>query len=1120
MKKKTLLAFLLAAGFSGILSAQNTLQVRVNQATDDMEEYVSGSGQTQTIGTMDAASSDLELGAADANNKDPQLIGIRFNSINLPQGAYIKKAYIEFTVDAINKNTNPCELIITAQDADNPLTFDPNVNFNVSSRAMLSDSIAWSVSGATWNTVGSHGEDQQTPDITALVQQLVDRSGWASGNAMAFFVKGTGLREVEAFDGSAPDAPLLVIEYGFKTTVQVRVNSASDDLEEWIAGSGQTKTVGTIDAGSSDLEFGFENTGLKDPQLTGIRFATVAVPANAEIVSAYLEFTVDATSKNQDPAVWYIKAEDNVNSVTFPGTNNCVSSRAMMSDSVTWNVAAGGTWNTVGSHGAEQQSPDLKDLVKALVDKNGWVSGNPMTFFIKGTGCREVESFDGDAPKAPLLVITYASNQCVGNATSSYPVSKGQSWNYDDNGDAVDANWKAMHYNDTCWTYGNGTLGYGVASLGKTISYGADANNKHKAYYFRKRVNVADLSVMTDTLLFNVRVNDGMILYVNGAEAIRFNMPNGVVNNTTLASSKQADIEQTLYYTFFVPKSLFQTGDNIITAEVHQHSANSADLAFDMEIVSKSNNAISTNYGCTGANDNHISCFTSVVPRAQNDTVEIPFATHAMQYIFNKGMTYTDGNGVVPGTFDFTGYVPINGSSKLGYLSVNHENTPGGVSMLEIHLNETTGLWVLDSSKAVDFGGELVQTIRNCSGTVTPWNTIITSEESTPNTDANSDGYHDVGWHIEIDPATARVKEYGNGKREKLWKMGKMNHENVVIASDKKTAYYGEDAGSGKVWKFVADVPENLYNGTLYVLKLDQPMVNGEPSGSTGTWVQIDNSTPALCNTVNASATAVSATSFSGIEDAEISPLDGKVYFTAKGLNRVYRFKDDGTTVSGFETFVGANNYLINSNGKIVSEAWGSGNDNLTFDDRGNLYVLQDGSRNHIWMVYPDHTQANPKVEVFMVTPSGSEPTGMTFSPDYKYMFLSIQSPSGSIAQKDVAGTSFTHNNDVTLVIARKQYLGVDQTVSVKTVDGNLGLEAYPNPFADVLNLNISSLNSNNASVQIIDITGKEVFVKSVSLQQGVTSLALNTSALANGVYFVKVSSNEGAVVSKVVLSK
>ena len=170
-------------------------------------------------------------------------------------------------------------------------------------------------------------------------------------------------------------------------------------------------------------EFGFENTGLKDPQLTGIRFATVAVPANAEIVSAYLEFTVDATSKNQDPAVWYIKAEDNVNSVTFPGTNNCVSSRAMMSDSVTWNVAAGGTWNTVGSHGAEQLSPDLKDLVKALVDKNGWVSGNPMTFFIKGTGCREVESFDGDAAKAPLLVITYASNQCLENATSSLQIS-------------------------------------------------------------------------------------------------------------------------------------------------------------------------------------------------------------------------------------------------------------------------------------------------------------------------------------------------------------------------------------------------------------------------------------------------------------------------------------------------------------------------------------------------------------------------------------------------------------------------------------------------------------------------------------------------------------------------
>src|SRR5690606_24727906 len=116
----------------------------------------------------------------------------------------------------------------------------------------------------------------------------------------------------------------------------------------------------------------------------------------------------------------------------------------------------------------------------------------------------------------------------------------------------------------------------------------------------------------------------------------------------------------------------------------------------------------------------------------------------------------------------------------------NHENTPGGVSILDVRYIDSTRLWTVDSSQAVDFyNNDLATTTRNCSGGITPWGTIITSEETFNSGDANSDGYQDVGWQVEIDPVTRKVKEYGTvGKQEKLWALGRMSHENIAVAND------------------------------------------------------------------------------------------------------------------------------------------------------------------------------------------------------------------------------------------------------------------------------------------------------------------------------------------------
>jgi secreted PhoX family phosphatase len=613
-------------------------------------------------------------------------------------------------------------------------------------------------------------------------------------------------------------------------------------------------------------------------------------------------------------------------------------------------------------------------------------------------------------------------------ATASYPIMSGDNWNYLDNGSDLGAtNWKTLNYNDTNWAYGPSPLGYSNVSA-TTLSYGPDINDKYITYYFRKRLNISNLTSLSDSLILNLRRDDGAVVYINGTEIIRSNLPAGPITYRTNASSIVSGTDEETFYATTVSKNTFLQGDNIIAVELHQRDSSSSDLSFDFTIAEKPN----ARKACTGANDTHISCFTSLFPTAQGPDFVIP-STHAFQVLIEQGDTYTNTNvrTTVPGNNDFTGYIGRTGSSVDGFLGINHENTPGGFSILDLEYKDSIKLWTVDSSQAVDFyNNDLVTTTRNCSGGITPWGTFITSEETGNAGDANSDGYEDVGWQVEIDPITRKVKEYGTpGKQEKLWALGRMNHENIAVSNDNVTAYEGVDVGSGCLFKFIANNPTDLSSGTLYALKLDSGRAsNGEPLSPTGTWIVVPNTTQADQNNSNGLAISLGATTFNGIEDVEIGTIDGKIYFTAKGSNRVYRFNDASTTnVDQFETFVGGQDYLINYGGAVVSEPWASGNDNLCFDDLGNLYVLQDGSRDHVWMVGPSHTQASPKVDIFAKLPSGSEPCGMTFTPDYKFMFLSVQHPSGgnsSTVQIDASGYGADMAKSTTVVIARKEYLG------------------------------------------------------------------------------------------------
>ena len=466
---------------------------------------------------------------------------------------------------------------------------------------------------------------------------------------------------------------------------------------------------------------------------------------------------------------------------------------------------------------------------------------------------------------------------------------------------------------------------------------------------------------------------------------------------------------------------------------------------------------------------NKIGSFISVRPTGQTSTTVIPFETHSFQLLAKAGLTtYPDGSKMPIGN-DFTAFIPKNGSSKEGYLSINHENTPGGVSLLDLRLDEASNTWKVEAVRKVDFS-PLVQTTRNCSGGITPWGTIITSEETTNAGDKNLDGYQDVGWQVEIDPVSGKIRDYdGDGKPDKLWALGRMSHENIAIGSDMKTIYQAEDGGSNGVYKFVADEPGNLSKGTLYVLKRDSE------TATTGTWVIVPNTTQADRNNTYILGKSL-GTNWRNPEDIEFGP-DGKMYFTTKGSGDIWRFKDNGTTVSEIEAWVSRQEFEITYNGGTQKEDWDTGIDNLTFDGEGNLWALQDGGRDNVWVIRPDHTPAKPNVELFMTTPIGSEPTGLTFTPDFKYGFISLQNPSSSNATvtKDAAGNDVVFNSASTIVFARNQFLGKNNTKGKNQESSTGRINVYPNPFQSSANVNLQLADNSNVVLEVFDMQGTKV---------------------------------------------
>ena len=282
LKTRTLLmtaaVLLLATAATPAAAITQIFEVQVNAGENDAEE--------DSAGAVVLGDATLELGGL------YRKVGLRFANITLAKNAPITRAYIEFTT--ADQDSTGTTFSIEAVAQDNPAVFT-NALFNVSARPVYSQAVDW-VMNYAWSTVD---QAHQSADVTALVQKLVNRSGWASGNAMAFVISNGEdvFRKAKSWNADSAKAAKLHIEYAVNV-VDVRVNSSMDDCTQVYY---------------SPMSCNVDNTGRmyfgSNYYYPVLRFRDVNIPQGAVINYACLKFVAQADSPTTSGYIAHLRRE-------------------------------------------------------------------------------------------------------------------------------------------------------------------------------------------------------------------------------------------------------------------------------------------------------------------------------------------------------------------------------------------------------------------------------------------------------------------------------------------------------------------------------------------------------------------------------------------------------------------------------------------------------------------------------------------------------------------------------------------------------------------------------------------------------------------------------------------
>ena len=175
------------------------------------------------------------------------------------------------------------------------------------------------------------------------------------------------------------------------------------------------------------------------------------------------------------------------------------------------------------------------------------------------------------------------------NPVVSVLIKGGDTWNYSDTGVDMGTNWMRADFDDSSWSSGPARLGYGDKESLTTVSYGLVSTNKYPTTYFRHRFVVPPNLTITN-LVLRLSQEHGSVVWLNGHEIWRTNLPAGPIVYTNLALVKYPGTDAPYIFTpVSVDASQLAPGTNIIAVELHQLTASYPVIGFDLEVIGTGN---------------------------------------------------------------------------------------------------------------------------------------------------------------------------------------------------------------------------------------------------------------------------------------------------------------------------------------------------------------------------------------------------------------------------------------------------------------------------------------------------------------------------------------------------
>ncbi|MBT6246696.1 MAG: hypothetical protein HOI43_14860 [Gammaproteobacteria bacterium] len=268
-------------------------------------------------------------------------------------------------------------------------------------------------------------------------------------------------------------------------------------------------------------------------------------------------------------------------------------------------------------------------------------------------------------------------------------VAKGSTWLYLDDGSDQGAAWFASDFDDATWASGLAQLGYGDGDETTTISSGP-SDDKNITTYFRRQFNVDDLPSI-EKLTINLLRDDGAVVYLNGIEVVRSNMPSGAIGFNTAAAPQSIDgTEEDKFWAFNVEPSHLATGSNVLAVEIHQVSGSSADISFDLELIANEGDASLT----WEDGESGVKYFTLNVP---DDLEPEGIEMFDVRATFGDFSTVNTGHVLDNDLTDYGVLLPLHGyvwgSEQSQGLEFGVMRVGGGREAHSIHVETKTGIF-------------------------------------------------------------------------------------------------------------------------------------------------------------------------------------------------------------------------------------------------------------------------------------------------------------------------------------------------------------------------------------------------------------------------------------------